>query len=120
MKEQSVHHGDSRDGMKPGLGVLKRTLFRTSLRASADKPKEDPGLFRRSSRLLFKSLRRAIDEGLTVGHTQGTAGPERPSGVPDGVSRQAATGMESGDLGPQAGKAPHNTMREDRRQRGQS
>ncbi|XP_052040942.1 exocyst complex component 3-like protein 4 isoform X2 [Apodemus sylvaticus] len=102
MKEQSVHHGDSRDGMRPSLGVLKRTLFRTSLRASADKPKEDPGLFRRSSRLLFKSLRRAIDEGLTVGHTQGTAGPERPSGVPDGVSRQAATGMESGDLGPQA------------------
>lgn len=102
LKEQSVHRGDCRDSMKPSLGVLKRTLFRTSLRASADKPKEDAGLLRRSSRFLFRSLRRAIDEGLTAGQTQGTAGPERPSGVPDGVSRQAAAGMETGDLEPQA------------------
>ncbi|GAB1297807.1 Exocyst complex component 3-like protein 4 [Apodemus speciosus] len=102
LKEQSAHRGDSRDGVKPSLGVLKRTLFRTSLRASAGKPKEDSGLLRRSSRFLFWSLRRALDEGLTAGQTQGTGGPERPSGVPDGVSGQAAAGTETGDPEPQA------------------
>lgn len=99
MKEQSVHHGGS---LRPSLGMLKQTLFRTSLRASTHKPKEDPGLFRRSSRFLFRSLRRAIDEGLTAGHPQGPAVPEKPSKVIDGASRQAATGTEAEDLEPQA------------------
>lgn len=99
MKEQSVHHGGS---LRPSLGMLKQTLFRTSLRASTHKPKEDPGLFRRSSRFLFRSLRRAIDEGLTAGHPQGPAVPEKPSKVTDGASRQAATGTEAEDLEPQA------------------
>ncbi|EDL18634.1 exocyst complex component 3-like protein 4 isoform X1 [Mus musculus] len=99
MKEQSVHHGGS---LRPSLGMLKQTLFRTSLRTSTHKPKEDPGLFRRSSRFLFRSLRRAIDEGLTAGHPQGPAVPEKPSKVTDGVSRQAATGTEAEDLEPQA------------------
>lgn len=111
MKEQSVHHGGS---LRPSLGMLKQTLFRTSLRTSTHKPKEDPGLFRRSSRFLFRSLRRAIDEGLTAGHPQGPAVPEKPSKVTDGVSRQAATGTEAEDLEPQAGKVSHNTMRENR------
>lgn len=99
MKEQSVHHGGS---LRPSLGMLKQTLFRTSLRTSTHKPKEDPGLFRRSSRFLFRSLRRAIDEGLTAGHPQGPAVPEKPSKVIDGASRQAATGTEAEDLEPQA------------------
>ncbi|XP_021057962.1 exocyst complex component 3-like protein 4 [Mus pahari] len=99
MKEQSVHHGGS---VRPSLGMLKQTLFRTSLRASTHKPKEDQGLFRRSSRFLLRSLRRAIDEGLTAGHPQGPAVPEKPSRVTDGVSRQGATGMEAEDLEPQA------------------
>uniref|UniRef100_A0A8C6GRX4 Exocyst complex component 3-like protein 4 n=1 Tax=Mus spicilegus TaxID=10103 RepID=A0A8C6GRX4_MUSSI len=99
MKEQSVHHGGS---LRPSLGMLKQTLFRTSLRASTHKPKEDPGLFRRSSRFLFRSLRRAIDEGLTAGHPQGPAVPEKPSRVTDGASRQAATGTEAEVLEPQA------------------
>ncbi|XP_021034723.1 exocyst complex component 3-like protein 4 isoform X1 [Mus caroli] len=99
MKEQSTHHGGS---LRPSLGMLKQTLFRTSLRASTHKPKEDPGLFRRSSRFLLRSLRRAIDEGLTAGHPQGPAVPEKPSRVTDGASRQAATGTEAEDLEPQA------------------
>lgn len=99
MKEQSTHPGD---GMKPSLGSLKRTLFRTSLRASTHKPKEDEGLLRRSSRFLFRSLRRALDEGLTAGHPQGTAVPEKPSRVTDGVSKQAATGVEAEVLDRQA------------------
>ncbi|XP_031211656.1 exocyst complex component 3-like protein 4 isoform X3 [Mastomys coucha] len=99
MKEQSMHHEDS---VKPSLGMLKRTLFRTSLRTSTHKPKEDPGLFRRGSRFLFRSLRRALDEGLTAGHPQGPVVPEKPSRVTDGSSRQAATGMEAEDLEPQA------------------
>lgn len=116
MKEQSTHPGD---GMKPSLGSLKRTLFRTSLRASTHKPKEDEGLLRRSSRFLFRSLRRALDEGLTAGHPQGTAVPEKPSRVTDGVSQQAATGVEAEDLERQAGKAARNTVRENGGQRGQ-
>lgn len=111
MKEQSMHHEDS---VKPSLGILKRTLFRTSLRASTHKPKEDSGLFRRGSRFLFRSLRRALDEGLTAGHPQGPVVPEKPSRVTDGGSRQAATRMEAEDLEPQAGKGSHNTERENR------
>lgn len=112
MKEQSTNHGDS---MKPSLGTLKRTLFRTSLQASTHKAKEDPGLFRRSSRFLFRSLRRALDEGRTAGQSPGAAVPEKPSKVTDAVSRQAATGPEAEHREPQAGKGSHNTVRENRR-----
>lgn len=111
MKEQSTNHGDS---MKPSLGMLKRTLFRTSLQASTHKAKEDPGLFRRSSHFLFRSLRRALDEGRAAGHPQGVAVPEKPSRVTDGVSRQAATGTDAEDPEPQAGKGSHNTEKTDR------
>ncbi|XP_052594181.1 exocyst complex component 3-like protein 4 isoform X2 [Peromyscus californicus insignis] len=99
MKEPSMHHGDT---VKPSLSTLKRTFFRNSLGASTHKPKEDPGLFRRSSRFLFRSLRRALDEGLTSGHPQVTAVTEKPSKVTDGVSRQASTGTHPEDLEPQA------------------
>lgn len=111
MKEQSTNHGNN---MKPSLGTLKRTLFRTSLQASTHKSKEDPGLLRRSSRFLFRSFRRALDEGRTAGHPQGAAVSEKPSRVTDGVSRQAATGMEAEDPEPQAGKHSHNHSRENR------
>ncbi|XP_035301242.1 exocyst complex component 3-like protein 4 [Cricetulus griseus] len=98
MKEPRAHHGDT---LKPGLSTLKRTFFRTSLPPLTLKPKEDPGLIRRSSRFLLRSLRRALDEGLAAGHPQVTAVPEKPSRVPDSVSRQASTGMGPEDLEPQ-------------------
>ncbi|KAL6044885.1 hypothetical protein STEG23_017056 [Scotinomys teguina] len=98
MKEPSTHHGDT---MKPSLNTLKRTFFRNSLGASTHKPKEDLGLLRRSSRFLFRSLRRALDEGLASGHPQVTAVTEKLSKVTDGVSQQAPTGMGPEDLEPQ-------------------
>ncbi|XP_060244197.1 exocyst complex component 3-like protein 4 isoform X1 [Meriones unguiculatus] len=99
MKEPNAHPGDT---VKPSLSTLKRTLFRTSLPASTHRPKDDPGLFRRSSRFLLRSLRRALDEGLTEGHPQVTAGPEKPPSATDGVSRQASAGTRPEDLEPQA------------------
>lgn len=101
MKESRVSHGDT---LRPSLSTLKRTLFRASLPppSATHKPKEDPGLIRRSSRFLLRSLRRALDEGLAAGHPQVTAVPEKPSRDPDGVSRQASTGMGPEDLEPQA------------------
>lgn len=106
-----MHHGDT---VKPSLSTLKRTFFRNSLGASTHKPKEDPGLFRRSSRFLFRSLRRALDEGLTSGHPQVTAVTEKPSKVTDGVSRQASTGTHPEDLEPQTGRVSSDTVRGNR------
>lgn len=108
MKEPRAHHGDT---LKPGLSTLKRTFFRTSLPPLTLKPKEDPGLIRRSSRFLLRSLRRALDEGLAAGHPQVTAVPEKPSRVPDSVSRQASTGMGPEDLEPQTGRVSYNSVR---------
>lgn len=110
MKESRVSHGDT---LRPSLSTLKRTLFRASLPppSATHKPKEDPGLIRRSSRFLLRSLRRALDEGLAAGHPQVTAVPEKPSRDPDGVSRQASTGMGPEDLEPQAGRVSHNVVR---------
>ncbi|XP_051052603.1 exocyst complex component 3-like protein 4 isoform X2 [Phodopus roborovskii] len=100
MKEPKGQHGNA---LKPSLGTLKRTFFRTSLPPpSTHKPKDDPGLIRRSSRFLLRSLRRALDEGLAAGFPQVTAVPEKPSRVADGVSRRASTGMGPEELEPQA------------------
>lgn len=107
MKEPSIHHGDT---LKPSLSTLKRTFFRTSLPASTHKPKEDQGLIRRSSRL-FRSLRRALDEGLAAGHPQVPAVTEKPSSVTDGISRQASTGMGPEDLELQEGRVSYNSVR---------
>lgn len=109
MKEPSMYHGDT---TKPSLGTLKRTFFRTSMPPpSTHKSKEDPGLLRRSSRFLFRSLRRALDEGLTAVHPQVSALPEKPSNVADGISRQASAGMGPENLEPQAGRVSYNTER---------
>uniref|UniRef100_A0A8C3W9S8 Exocyst complex component 3 like 4 n=1 Tax=Catagonus wagneri TaxID=51154 RepID=A0A8C3W9S8_9CETA len=81
-----THHEDSR----PGLGTLRRAFSRASQRASARSP-EDPGPLRRSSRFLFWSLRRTLDDGPAAG-PGATDGQEAPSRASDGVSRQWSTG----------------------------
>ncbi|XP_029095047.1 exocyst complex component 3-like protein 4 isoform X1 [Monodon monoceros] len=93
-----------REGLRPGLGTLRRAFSKASQRASGCAPQEDPGLLRRSSRLLFRSLRRARDEGPAADQTQATTGPgvahgrEASSRAMDGVSPQSSTGAGPAEL----------------------
>lgn len=93
-----------REGLRPGLGTLLRAFSKASQRASGCAPQEDPGLLRRSSRLLFRSLRRARDEGPAADQTQATTGPgvahgrEASSRAMDGVSPQSSTGAGPAEL----------------------
>uniref|UniRef100_A0A8C9BX76 Exocyst complex component 3-like protein 4 n=1 Tax=Phocoena sinus TaxID=42100 RepID=A0A8C9BX76_PHOSS len=85
-----------REGLRPGLGTLLRAFSKASQRASGCTPQEDPGLLRRSSRLLFRSLRRARDEGPAADQTQATT--EASSRAMDGVSPQSSTGAGPAEL----------------------
>ncbi|XP_060021196.1 exocyst complex component 3-like protein 4 [Lagenorhynchus albirostris] len=93
-----------REGLRPGLGTLRRAFSKASQWASGCAPQEDPGLLRRSSRLLFRSLRRARDEGPAADQTQAATGPgvahgrEAPSRAIDGVSPQSSTGAGPAEL----------------------
>ncbi|XP_054423728.1 exocyst complex component 3-like protein 4 [Pteronotus mesoamericanus] len=84
----SMHHEDAR----LGLGTFRRALSRVGQRASGQAPEEDPGLLRRSSRFLFRSLRRPADGSPAAGQCQAPAvpaagrSPEVLPGVPDGIS----------------------------------
>uniref|UniRef100_A0A8D2CY74 Exocyst complex component 3-like protein 4 n=1 Tax=Sciurus vulgaris TaxID=55149 RepID=A0A8D2CY74_SCIVU len=94
-KEQpNAHHEDT---MRPGLDTLKRAFSWVSPQAS-QASKEDAGLLRRSSRFLFRSFRRTMDEGLASGQSQGAAMPEEPCMVTDGVSQQESTRVGPKDL----------------------
>ncbi|XP_047395085.1 exocyst complex component 3-like protein 4 isoform X2 [Sciurus carolinensis] len=94
-KEQpNAHHEDT---MRPGLDTLKRAFSWVSPRAS-QASKEDTGLLRRSSRFLFRSFQRTVDEGLASGQSQGAAMPEEPCMVTDGVSQQESTRVGPKDL----------------------
>ncbi|XP_032143191.1 exocyst complex component 3-like protein 4 [Sapajus apella] len=96
-KEPSGHRVD---GTRLGLGTLKQAFSRASQRVSTQVSKEDAGLLRRSSCSLFRSLRRALDEGPAAGHSQAT--PEVPSEVTNAVSQQASPGAASEELKPEA------------------
>ncbi|XP_007455671.1 PREDICTED: exocyst complex component 3-like protein 4 [Lipotes vexillifer] len=93
-----------REGSRPGLGTFRRAFSKASQRASGCDPQEDTGLLRRSSRLLFRSLRRALDNGPAADQTQATTGPgvvhgqEVPSRAMDGVSAQSSTGAGPAEL----------------------
>ncbi|XP_030739154.1 exocyst complex component 3-like protein 4 [Globicephala melas] len=93
-----------REGLRPGLGTLRWAFSKASQWASGCAPQEDPGLLRRSSRLLFRSLRRARDEGPAADQTQAATGPgvahgrEAPSRAVDGVSPQSSTGAGPAEL----------------------
>ncbi|XP_045633153.1 exocyst complex component 3-like protein 4 isoform X3 [Ursus americanus] len=103
----STHREDTR----PGLGTLRRAFSRTSQRPSGQVPEEDLGLFQRGSHFLFRSLRRAKDNGSTADQSHATEvpgvthGPEVPSRVMDGRSRQSSAGVGRKELEPEAGKS---------------
>ncbi|XP_044245953.1 exocyst complex component 3-like protein 4 isoform X4 [Ursus arctos] len=100
----STHREDTR----PGLGTLRRAFSRTSQRPSGQVPEEDLGLFQRGSHFLFRSLRRAKDNGSTADQSHATEvpgvthGPEVPSRVMDGRSRQSSAGVGRKELEPEA------------------
>ncbi|XP_062944391.1 exocyst complex component 3-like protein 4 [Cynocephalus volans] len=95
--EPSAHREEA---TKPGLGTLRRAFCRASQRASTSRL--DPGLLRQSSRSLFRSFRRALEEGPAASQSHVTAGPEMSSRVMDGVSGQASTGLRPEKLEPEA------------------
>ncbi|KAF6129949.1 exocyst complex component 3 like 4 [Phyllostomus discolor] len=107
----STHREDSRSG----LGTLRRAFSRVGQRASSralvQASEVDPGLLRRSSRFLFRSFRRPLDGSTAADHGRGAAvpgaghGPEAPSAVPDGVSRQLSPKAGLEELEPEAGKS---------------
>ncbi|XP_046503011.1 exocyst complex component 3-like protein 4 isoform X2 [Equus quagga] len=103
----STHHEDGR----LGLNTFRRAFSRVSQGASGQAPEEDWGLLRSSSRFLFRSLRRALNDGPTTDQSQATAVPgaahglDMPSRVMDGVSQRSSTGMGPEELEPKAGKS---------------
>lgn len=107
----STHREDTR----PGLGTLRRAFSRTSQRPSGQVPEEDLGLFQRGSHFLFRSLRRAKDNGSTADQSHATEvpgvthGPEVPSRVMDGRSRQSSAGVGRKELEPEAGESFTNS-----------
>ncbi|XP_053459190.1 exocyst complex component 3-like protein 4 isoform X1 [Nycticebus coucang] len=94
-KEPSAHRDDT---MRPGLGTLRRAFSRASQRALTQVSKEDSGLLWRRSYSLFRSFRRALDEGPAPGQSQIAIVPEVSSRVKDGVSRQASSGVGPKEL----------------------
>ncbi|XP_070370459.1 exocyst complex component 3-like protein 4 isoform X3 [Equus asinus] len=103
----STHHEDGR----LGLNTFRRAFSRVSQGASGQAPEEDWGLLRSSSRFLFRSLRRALNDGPTADQSQATAVPgaahglDMPSRVMDSVSQRSSTGMGPEELEPKAGKS---------------
>lgn len=118
-----------REALVPGLGTFRRAFSRVSQRAAGRASEEDPGLLRRSSRFLLRSLRRYQDDRPAVGQGQAPAvpgpghGPEEPSRATDGVSRQASPREEPQELEPEAGEGcthstkPGRKLRPEGRQR---
>lgn len=94
-----------------GLGTFQRAFSRVSQRATGRASEEDPGLLRRSSRFLFRSLRRSKDHRPAMDQGQATAvpgaghGPEEPSRAIDGVGQQASPREEPEELESEAGKS---------------
>lgn len=118
----STHHEDGR----LGLNTFRRAFSRVSQRASGQAPEEAWGLLRSSSRFLFRSLRRALNDGPTADQSQATAvpgaahGPDMPSRVMDGVSQRSSTGMGPEELEPKAGEGFTNNTTHGREPRPES
>ncbi|XP_074221073.1 exocyst complex component 3-like protein 4 isoform X4 [Camelus bactrianus] len=94
-----------REGSRPGLGTLRRAFSRASQRASGRAPEEDPGLLRRSSRFLLRTLRRAPGHGPVADQSRATMvasgathSQEVPSRAMDGASQQSSTGVGPEEL----------------------
>uniref|UniRef100_G3T3W3 Exocyst complex component 3-like protein 4 n=1 Tax=Loxodonta africana TaxID=9785 RepID=G3T3W3_LOXAF len=91
----------------PSLGTLRRAFTRVSQRARVP---EDPSLLRRSSRFLFRSFRRTLEEGMAGDGPQTPTVPgeahrlEMPSKGMDGVSQQASTGVGPEELETDSGE----------------
>ncbi|ELK31579.1 Exocyst complex component 3-like protein 4 [Myotis davidii] len=100
-----------REALMPGLGTFQRAFSRVSQRATGQASEEDPGLLRRSSRFLFRSLRRSKDHRPAVDQGQATAvpgaghRPKEPSRAIDGVGQQASPREEPEELESEAGKS---------------
>ncbi|XP_059541825.1 exocyst complex component 3-like protein 4 isoform X1 [Myotis daubentonii] len=100
-----------REALVPGLGAFQRAFSRVSQRTTGRASEEDPGLLRRSSRFLFRSLRRSKDHRPAVDQDQATAvpgaghGPEELSRAIDGVGQQASPREEPEELESEAGKS---------------
>ncbi|XP_014387105.1 PREDICTED: exocyst complex component 3-like protein 4, partial [Myotis brandtii] len=100
-----------REALMSGLGTFQRAFSRVSQRATGRASEEDPGLLRRSSRFLFRSLRRSKDHRPAVDQGQATAvpgaghSPEEPSRAIDGVGQQASPREEPEELESEAGKS---------------
>lgn len=99
-----------REALMPGLGPFRRAFSRVSQRAMGRASEEDSGLLRRSSRFLFRSLRRTQDDRPAADQCQAPAvpgaghGPEEPSRAIDSVRRQASPREELEELEPEAGE----------------
>lgn len=106
-----------REALMPGLGTFQRAFSRVSQRATGRASEEDPGLLRRSSRFLFRSLRRSKDHRPAVDQCQATAvpgaghGPEEPSRAIDGVGQQASPREEPEELESEAGEGGTNSTK---------
>ncbi|XP_006216951.1 exocyst complex component 3-like protein 4 [Vicugna pacos] len=94
-----------REGSRPGLGTLRRAFSRASQRASGRAPEEDPGLLRRSSRFLLRTLQRAPGRGPAADQSRATMvasgathSQEVPSRAMDGASQQSSTGVGPEEL----------------------
>ncbi|XP_037687706.1 exocyst complex component 3-like protein 4 [Choloepus didactylus] len=92
----------------PGLGTFQRAFSRASHRASCGDTAEDLGLFRRSSRFLFRSLQRVLVQDMVAKEAQVPAAsgaapsPQAPSRGTDGVGQQASAGVGPEELEPGA------------------
>lgn len=102
--------GTRREDTWPGLGTFRRAFSRSSQQASGQAPKEDLGLFQRSSRFLSRSLRRARENSSTADQSHATAvpgvthNPQMPSRVMDGGGRRSSAGVGREELEPEAGE----------------
>ncbi|XP_036738331.1 exocyst complex component 3-like protein 4 [Manis pentadactyla] len=108
------------EGLRSGLGTFRRAFHRSSQRASGQTPKDDPGLLRRGSHFLLRSLRRTLDSSAAADQPQAPAvlgvaqGLEAPSGVIGGADQKTCTWVGPEELEPGAGKSVADLITERR------
>lgn len=110
------------EGLRSGLGTFRRAFHWSSQRASGQTPKDDPGLLRRGSHFLLRSLRRTLDSSAAADQPQapdvpGVAqGLEAPSAVIGGANQKTCTGVGPEELEPGAGEGFTNSTKFGRKQ----
>lgn len=123
VQRASSRDSTHREDLRPGLGTFRRAFSLVSQRASSRASDSW-----RSSRFLFRSLRRSLDDRPAAprpaaDECQATAvpeaghGPEVPSRVTDGISRQSSTRVEPEALEPEAGEGFTNNTKHGRKLR---